>query len=109
MQTSCQKTKHASIGLNPAYELQRHVQGFNPWPVAYTLMESKVLRIWRAKALNGDCVGEPGIVLRGNGRFFDVATGDGILRLLEVQIPGGKRMPVGAFLNAHTVDGLKLV
>lgn len=92
----------------PAYQLQRHVQGLNSWPVAQTSMGNKVLRIWRAEALSEDSDHEPGLVLPRRGKFFDVATGNGVLRLLEVQIPGGKRMPVDAFLNAHPVDGLKL-
>jgi len=41
-------------------------------------------------------------------RTVDVVTGDGILRLLEVQLPGGKRMPIEAFLNAHNVKGIRL-
>jgi methionyl-tRNA formyltransferase len=37
-----------------------------------------------------------------------VATGKGVLRLHEVQLPGGKRMSSQAFLNAHDIDGVKL-
>ena len=101
--------KEAIIDWNKsASELQRCVQGLNSWPVAQTTMKSNVLRIWRAKALTEDCNAEPGSVLQGRGKVFDVATADGVLRLLEVQLPGGKRMPVDAFLNAHSVDGLNL-
>jgi methionyl-tRNA formyltransferase len=39
---------------------------------------------------------------------MDVATGQGWLRVLEVQLPGGKRLPIHAFLNAHAVNDVKL-
>lgn len=99
----------ATIDWNQsANQIQRCVQGLNPWPVAQTTMNSKALRIWRAKALAEDCDAKPGSVLQNRGKVFDVATADGVLRLLEVQLPGGKRMAVEAFLNAHQVGGLIL-
>jgi methionyl-tRNA formyltransferase len=92
----------------PAIQLQRRVLGLNPWPVAATLLAGKVLRVWRAKALDGVAGVEPGTVL-DNPRYLDVATGSGVLRLLEIQLAGGKKMPAEAFLNAHDVAGEKLV
>ncbi|HIB62498.1 MAG TPA: methionyl-tRNA formyltransferase, partial [Methylococcaceae bacterium] len=48
----------------------------------------------------------PGSVRVGKGRVLEVVTGQGVLQLLEVQLPGGKRMPSDAFLNAHDVTGV---
>ena len=39
---------------------------------------------------------------------MNVATGKGTLDILEVQLPGKKRMDILSFLNAHDVDGIKL-
>ena len=83
------------------------VRGLNAWPVAQTLFQGNVLRIWQAEAINSDAELEPGIVSCQN-KAMDVATGKGMLRLHEVQLPGGKRMTAQAFLNAHDVNGVKL-
>ncbi len=99
-----------------AADLARKVRGLNAWPVTQTLYQGKVLRIWQAAAVDDDssveATGrspqqEPGTV-RCVDKHIDVATGVGFLRLLEVQLPGGKRMPVQAFLSAHDLDGVKL-
>lgn len=93
----------------PAAEIALKVRGLNAWPVAQTLYQGNVLRIWQAVEVAGDAFAqmEPGMV-RCVDKHMDVATGSGFLRLLEVQLPGGKRMPVQAFLSAHDVDGVKL-
>ncbi|WAK01674.1 methionyl-tRNA formyltransferase [Methylobacter sp. YRD-M1] len=91
----------------PAEQLSRKVRGLNAWPVAQTLCRGEVLRIWRAEAINADTNAEPGSVRCAN-KIMDVATGKGLLRLHEVQLPGGKRMSIQAFLNAHDVEALKL-
>ncbi len=86
-----------------AAELERAVRAFNPWPVAETCYHGKTLRIWKAQALEQAAVGAPGDLLEST-RTMDVSTGAGVLRLLEVQLPGGKPMPAQAFLNAHPIE-----
>jgi methionyl-tRNA formyltransferase len=86
----------------PAAELERQVMAFNPWPVAETIYRGEILRVWRAEALPGEAGEAPGTVLPGAGTF-DVATGRGVLRLTEIQLPGGKRLQARDFLNAHSV------
>lgn len=85
-----------------AKDLELRIRAFNPWPVAETLYRGEALRIWRAESLDEPTGAEPGTVL-DRDRTLDVATGSGVLRLLDVQLPGGRRMPAQAFLNAHPV------
>jgi methionyl-tRNA formyltransferase len=91
----------------PASTLALKVRGLNAWPVAQTLYQGNVLRIWQAEAIAIDTDLETGIVSCQH-KNMDVATGKGLLRLHEVQLPGGKRMTAQAFLNAHPVNGVKL-
>lgn len=90
-----------------ANKLELKVRGLNSWPVAQTIYQDKVLRIWQAQALPTEIDLDPGRVSCTN-KNMDVATGKGVLRLHEVQLPGGKRMSSQAFLNAHDIDGVKL-
>jgi len=103
-----EKTEAMLDWSKSALELDRQIRGLNPWPVAQTLYQGEVLRIWRAEVLTqtGNKL-EAGQVL-DSGKTFDVGTGAGMLRLLEVQLPGGKRIESKAFLNAHSVDGIRL-
>jgi len=87
--------------------LARQVRGLNAWPVAETTLSDKVLRVWQAEALEGHSELPVGMILAG-AKQIDVVTGEGILRLLEIQMPGKKRMQVSDFLNAHSVAGLQL-
>ena len=90
-----------------ALELDRKIRGLNSWPVAQTLFQGKVLRIWKAKLVDEEAHTAAGTVML-QGKRMSVATGKGVLDLLEVQMPGGKRMAIHAFLNSHKVDGIKL-
>jgi methionyl-tRNA formyltransferase len=91
----------------PAIHLDRQIRAFNPWPVAETLFRGIALKIWKAEVLNEAVQAEPGTVLSGK-KTLEVATGQGVLRILEVQLPGGKRLPIEAFLNAHSLQSERL-
>ena len=85
-----------------AGEIDRLVRAFNPAPVAYTTLPDRArLRIWSARAIDHSSRSPAGsIVARTNARLR-VATGSGILDLLEVQPEAGRRMPVADYLNAR--------
>lgn len=90
-----------------APELDRQVRAFYGWPVAQTSFNDKVLRIWRSAPTANDSDAAPGTVLSCSRDAIEVACGSGSLRLLQVQMPGKKPMPVADFLNAHDLSGVR--
>lgn len=91
-----------------AKQLELTVRAFNAWPVAQTYYQGKILRIWQAEAISCLFPIKPGVLIHTNNRYMDVGTGEGVLRLQEVQLPGGKRMCADDFLNAHIIAGVHL-
>ena len=93
----------------PAVELERLIRGLNPWPSAYTRLNGKTLKIWRAAVLSGGDEADAGTICFVNKKECRVQTGEGILSLLEVQLEGKKRMDMEAFLRGYKIiEGTKL-
>lgn len=82
----------------PASVIERRLRAFDPFPGATGLLAGETIKLWRAQLAEGH--GTPGEVLDVAGGAITVATGEGALRLLELQRPGGKRMPAAQFIAA---------
>lgn len=107
-----QKSEALINWTQDAEQLCRQVHAFNAWPVAQTPVTingtEQMLRIWLAQAMPYCTDAAPGTILNCDRNGIDVATGAGVIRLLQIQLPGGKPLPVHDFVNAHDLTGLVL-
>ena len=86
-----------------AAEIERLIRGLNPWPSAYTFLDGKTLKIWRAAVLSGGDSENAGCIIAAEKEKLHIQTGDGILALEEVQLEGKKRMKTEDFLRGHAI------
>lgn len=78
------------------------MRGLQPAPAAFTLCEGEPLKLFRAAAEAGEYPNAAfGEIVAVTKRDFAVKCGDGVLRVLEVQARGGKRMSADAYLRGH--------
>jgi methionyl-tRNA formyltransferase len=85
----------------PALALERKVRAFDPWPVAETRIGQDRVRVWAARAISQSTLSAPGTVIAASAAGIDIACAEGVLRISEIQRDGGRRMPVGDWLNAR--------
>ena len=86
----------------PATVLSRRIRAFNPFPGAHTLWQGQALKAWSALALPQSTQHAPGTVVQASEQGLDVACGEGVLRLLQLQKPGGKRLAFAELLRSQT-------
>jgi methionyl-tRNA formyltransferase len=91
-----------------ADEILRCIQAFNPWPVAETRYGDRQLRIWDARVIAGEADALPGTVLVADKEGIEVACGKGRLQILKLQLPGGRAVSAGEFINAHAIADMRL-
>ncbi|WP_300616061.1 methionyl-tRNA formyltransferase [Dokdonella sp.] len=84
-----------------AAALARKVRAFDPWPVAEAEIHGERVRLWSAEAVVETTSAAPGTLVATHRDAIDVATGDGLLRIRELQRDGGRRVAVRDWLNAR--------
>ena len=96
----------------PAIVIDRMVRAFTPWPVAYTEYHGKPMKIHQTKVSSEPHkptpAATPGKILHESQQGIKVLTGEGILILQRLQMPGKKAMSVADFLNGHSLSGVTL-
>ena len=100
----------------PAHTIANRLRAFTPWPGAYTgwspsfslshsgdtlkrELQPHLLKIWKAEVVENS--GTPGEILSADKSGILAACGQGALRILELQLEGGRRMRAAEFLAGH--------
>ena len=87
----------------PAAEICRMIRALNPWPSAYTYIDGKLMKVWKARA-GEDVKDEAGCVSEVTKDYVSVACSEGSLVLEEVQIEGKKRMTMHDLLLGYRIE-----
>ena len=87
-----------------AKEIWCLVRGLNSWPSAYTYYNNKTMKIWRAEPVGENSDLPAGTLVRKDKESIYVQTGEGMLRILEIQLEGKKRMSVKDFMLGHSFE-----
>lgn len=88
-----------------------HIRGLSPWPVAYTTLDDKNMKIFAAHLVSGKQA-EPGTIIETTKKAIIVAANDGeAVALTDIQLAGKKRMSVANYLSGlqDSIVGKKLI
>lgn len=86
--------------------IERKIRAFNPWPVCFTYLGDKRLRIWQVKIIQEQkqtlASKEPGSIINFSSEGIQVVCGDQkILLLSRLQPDNAKAMDAGELINGH--------
>jgi methionyl-tRNA formyltransferase len=99
------KAEAAIDWRRPAAEIERRVRAFDPFPGAGFACGAEGVKLWRAGVVSA-AAAPPGRVLDLGGGRRAVACGEGALELLELQRPGGRRLPAAQLWPGLAAVGL---
>jgi len=89
-----------------AGQLERNVRAFNPWPTAFFSIDGfkgnqSTVKVYAAEVLPTHPDAVPGTIVKASTRGLDIACGEGVLRILEAQVPGKKPQPIATIINGY--------
>jgi methionyl-tRNA formyltransferase len=83
----------------PAQQVYNLIRGLSPYPTAYTKLQNKTLKVFKAVLVEEQPAEAPGSYQTDGKTFLQFAAQDGYLKLTDIQFEGKKRMPIEEFLR----------
>ena len=105
------KKEHGKLDFSQSCAaVHNRVRGTNPWPGAYALLDSEVLKIHKTQKTDHAIGEEPLGILKGSAKSgLFVRCADGWLEIVELQATGGKRMRAKDYLLGRSLEGKVLL
>jgi methionyl-tRNA formyltransferase len=95
-------TETAKIDWNkPVDDIFNLIRGLSPYPAAFTYLDGKLLKIFRAEKKKGPASVSPGSYQTDGKTYLRFAAPDGQIDVTELQLEGKKKMNVGDFLRGR--------
>ena len=99
--------EEAAINFSTSAQvIDRKIRAFNPFPAAHANIDGTTIKFWRAEVANGDSKLSSGSIIEASGQqgvLISCDNGKSVLRVLELQKPGGKRLPAQDFLQGFSL------
>lgn len=85
-------------------EVYNQIRGLSPYPGAFSELEGKNIKIYKSRPALEEHTKKPGVLWTDGKSFLKVATLDGFIEVLELQLQGKKRMETTEFLRGHSIE-----
>ncbi len=94
--------EEARINWNDdAAHIERCVRAFNPWPMSHFEAAENSIKVWQSRVAEQTSGKPAGTIVQADKTGIYVATGNGVLVLEQLQVPGKKAMSVQDILNSR--------
>ncbi len=94
--------EEARINWNDdAAHIERCVRAFNPWPMSHFEVAENSIKVWQSRVVDQSTNKPAGTIIQADKTGIYIATGNGVLALEQLQVPGKKAMSVQDILNSR--------
>ena len=87
-------------------DLHNFIRGLSPFPGALTMLDEKILKVYRGKKEEIAHADMPGKILSDGKTYIKYACNNGYIHILDLQMEGKKRMAVEDFLRGYKIASL---
>lgn len=95
----------AHINWNNGYkQIYNMIRGLNPWPIAYTQYNDKLMKIYEAEIINEISKENPGCILMVDKSGIKVSADKGCILIKRIQFPGGKVLNVSEYIVGNKIE-----